>query len=86
MIASSVILAFAFVLYANPDLSRAIVASVLVLGGLALIVGGIAATARGEREFHHHGGTHHDDDHGDEGEHSDEEHSLRVLNAPVVLG
>ena len=87
IIASSIILGFAFVLYAKPDLRRAIVASVLVLGGLALIVGGIAATARGERDFHHHGDDKHHDDQGHhEDEHnSSDEHSAPNLDAPVVI-
>ena len=87
IIASSIILGFAFVLYAKPDLRRAIVASVLVLGGLALIVGGIAATARGERDFHHHGDDkHHDDEgHHEDEHHSSDEHSAPNLGAPVVI-
>jgi hypothetical protein len=83
MIASSVVLAFAFLLYAKPNIRTAIVASVLVLGGLALIVGGIAATARGEREFHHHD---HDKEHGEDNHvEGDEEHSAPALDAPVVI-
>ncbi|MBM46534.1 MAG: hypothetical protein CL458_09880 [Acidimicrobiaceae bacterium] len=90
MIASSLVLAFAFVLYAKPDLRKAVVASVLVLGGLALIVGGIAATARGERDFHHHGGgghgeeDHGEEDHGEE-DHSKDEHSAPGQYIPVVI-
>ncbi len=85
MIASSLVLAFAFVLYAKPNLRKAVVASVLVLGGLALIVGGIAATARGERDFHHHGEEDHgEEDHGEE-DHGSEEHSAPGLQAPVVI-
>ena len=60
-------------------------ASVLVLGGLALIVGGIAATARGEREFHHHDHDH-DKEHGDDNHvEGDAEHSAPALDAPVVI-
>ena len=85
MIASSVVLAFAFLLYAKPNIRTAVVASVLVLGGLALIVGGIAATARGEREFHHHDDDH-DKEHGDDNHvEGDAEHSAPALDAPVVI-
>ena len=85
IIASSLVLAFAFVLYAKPDLRKAVVASVLVLGGLALIVGGIAATARGERDFHHHDEDHHgEEDHGEES-HSSDEHSAPDHRLPVVI-
>ena len=88
MVASSLILAFAFLIYAKPALRRSVVASVLVLGGLALIIGGIAATARGERDFHHHGEEDHgEEDHGesDDSHHSTEEHSAPNLDAPVVI-
>lgn len=84
IVAASLILAFSFLVYAKPDLRRAVVASLLVLGGLALIIGGIAATARGERDFHHHGD---EEDHSesDESHDSTEEHSAPSLNAPVVI-
>jgi len=81
IVVSSVILAFAFVLYAFPNMRRAIVATVLVLSGIGVIVAGITAAAIGEREFHHHEEHHEDDEHGDE-DHADEEHSL---GAPVVM-
>ena len=53
---ATVILTFAFVVYAKPRLRRSIAVSVLVLGGIALIAGGIASAVIGEREFHHPGG------------------------------
>ena len=85
--AASGVLGFAFVLYAKPNIRRAVVASILVLGGLALIVGGIAATARGERDFHHHGDDeHHEDEgHSDSEDHSGDEHSAPALGSPVVI-
>ncbi len=89
IIISVLIISFAFILYAKPDVRRAVVASVLVIGGLALIVGGIAATARGEREFHHHDDDkgHEEDNHveSDEDNHSTDEHSAPTLDAPVVI-
>ncbi len=67
---SAAILAFAFVLYSKPLLRRAVTASVLVLGGVALIVAGITSAAIGEREFHQPGHAEvsgdHAHDHGDE--------------------
>ncbi|WP_428115782.1 hypothetical protein [Candidatus Poriferisodalis sp.] len=54
---SAVILSFAFVIYAKPRLRRSIVATTLVLGGVALIVAGIASAVIGERDFHPHGQT-----------------------------
>lgn len=84
IVVSSLILAFAFVLYAFPALRRTVVATVLVLGGVAVIVGGITAAVIGEREFHHHEEEHHGDEDGDDhgGDEATDEHSL---GAPVVL-
>ncbi|MDG2024654.1 MAG: hypothetical protein P8J75_09370 [Actinomycetota bacterium] len=84
IIASSLILAFAFLIYAKPELRRSVIASFLVVGALALIIGGIAATARGERDFHHHGG---EEDHSesDDTHDSTDEHSSPDLDAPVVI-
>ena len=65
IVIAAVILAFAFVMYAKPQLRRAITASMLVLGGVALIVAGITSAVIGEREFHHYGG--HAEAHGDHG-------------------
>lgn len=64
---STAVLLLAFVLYGLPQLRRAIVASVLALGAVAVIVGGIVAAAIGEREIEVH---HHEDegDHADDGE------------------
>lgn len=55
IVVSSLILAFAFVLYALPEMRRAIVATVLVLAGAGVIAAGITAAAIGERDFHVHG-------------------------------
>ena len=52
---AAVVLAFAFLVYAKPQLRRAVTASMLVLGGIALIVAGITSAVIGEREFHHAG-------------------------------
>ncbi len=79
IVISAVILAFAFLLYAKPLIRRAVVASMLLLGGAALIVAGIASAVVGEREFHHSDGhTEIADDHGEpaeEGSHSSDEMS-----------
>ena len=65
IVIAAVILAFAFVVYAKPQLRRAVTASMLVLGGIALIVAGIASAVIGERDFHPHGGhAEVSDDHG----------------------
>jgi len=57
------------VVYAKPQLRRAVTASVLVLGGVALIVAGITSAVIGEREFHHHGGHAEADGHGEADDH-----------------
>ena len=62
---SAAILAFAFVISAKPQLRRSIVATTLVLGGVALIVAGIASAVKGEREFHPHGQAEVSEDTGD---------------------
>ena len=89
IIVASLVLAFAFLNYAKPELRRPVIASFLVVGGLALIIGGIAATARGERDFHHHGGQEDlgDEDHNesDDADNSTDEHSAPALDAPVVV-
>lgn len=84
IIVSSLILAFAFLIYAKPELRRSVIASFLVVGGLALIIGGIVATARGERDFRHHGG---EEDHSesDDTQNLTDEHSSPNLDAPVVI-
>ncbi|WP_419842367.1 hypothetical protein [Candidatus Poriferisodalis sp.] len=72
IVISAVILAFAFVLYAKPQLRRAFTASVLVLGGIALIVAGITSAVIGERDFHPHGHTESSGDHAEEsGDHAE---------------
>ena len=68
---SAVILSFAFVIYAKPQLRRSIVATTLVLGGVALIVAGIASAVIGERDFHPHGQTEVSEDTGDHDAESD---------------
>ncbi len=57
IIIAAVILLFAFMLYALPQMRRAIVASTLFVACVALIAAGITAAAIGERDFHHHGDT-----------------------------
>ena len=71
IVIATVILAFAFLLYAKPLLRRAITASMLVLGGIALIVAGIASAVIGEREFHHYG----PGGHAEAGDHADDSHA-----------
>ena len=68
IVIAAVILAFAFLVYAKPQLRRAVTASMLVLGGVALIVAGITSAVIGEREFHTPGGhAEVSDDHGPAG-------------------
>lgn len=64
---ATTILLFAFLFYAKPDLKGPIMASVLAVGALAVVVGGIVAIAVGERDFEHH-----EEDHGDDTEHTEE--------------
>ncbi len=64
IVIAAVILAFAFLVYAKPQLRRTVTASMLVLGGVALIVAGITSAVIGEREFHHVGDQAEADDHG----------------------
>ena len=73
IVIATLILAFAFVLYSKPLLRRAVTASLLVLGAVALIVAGIASAVVGEREFHHHGGHAEADGHSDTGSHAESE-------------
>ncbi|HIG26074.1 MAG TPA: hypothetical protein EYG34_01870 [Acidimicrobiia bacterium] len=51
------IFALAFFISARPAIPRGVLQSILALGFVAIIVGGIVAAANGEREFHQKGGT-----------------------------
>jgi len=53
--ASVVVLVAAFVLYAFPEMRKALVTATLALGAVSLIVGGVVAAAIGEREIEPHG-------------------------------
>ena len=68
IVIAAMILAFAFVVYAKPQIRRSVMATTLVLGGVALIVAGIAFGVRGEREFHPEDGTEIAGDLGEPGE------------------
>lgn len=59
------------VILANVEVKPSILRGLLALGAVAVLAGGIAAAAIGERDFHH-GEEHSDEEHSDE-EHSDEE-------------
>ncbi|MFA5566105.1 MAG: hypothetical protein WC184_09310 [Acidimicrobiia bacterium] len=52
----AVILLLAIILSNRDGAGRAVVATVLILGGLAIVVGGLIGVAVGEREFHQAGG------------------------------
>ena len=89
--ASTVVIIFAFLIYLKPDMRKPIIASGLVLGGLAVIAGGIIGAVVGERDFE----THHEEvpsgeDLTDEG-HSEDEAPVEgdsheeSLGAPVVI-
>ncbi len=84
---SLVMLGFAFVLYAFPNMRRPIVATILVLSGIGVIVAGITSAAIGEREFHPH--VEHDDGDEERSDEGDESHaddtSEHSLDAPVVV-
>ncbi len=76
--AATAILMLAFLFYAKPDMKTPIMASILAIGALAVLVGGIVAIAVGQRDFEHHG---------DDTEETDE-HTLGLdpggLASPVV--
>jgi hypothetical protein len=61
----TLVLVLGFFIVARPKLSQNFVATVLVVGGLAILGGGVAAAVVGEREHESHG-EEHGDDHGDE--------------------
>jgi hypothetical protein len=51
---SVAVLGIAFVIYALPGVRREVMTSLLAVGGIALLVGGVIAMTSGEREFEHH--------------------------------
>jgi hypothetical protein len=61
--AATVVLIVATVIVSRPSLNRNALTGLLLVGGLALVGGGVAGLAAGEREFHYLG------DHGENGEH-----------------
>ncbi|HSL56840.1 MAG TPA: cytochrome c oxidase subunit 4 [Acidimicrobiales bacterium] len=65
-VAATVILVVASLLAMKPQVSRSLLTAILLLGGVALIAGGVAGLAAGEREFEIHGEHGDDEDHGDE--------------------
>jgi len=77
---SSVVLGAAFLLYAKPQLKKALVTSVLALSAVALIVGGVVAAAIGERDIEHHG-----PEGGDHAEEEVHEEGLAPSDAVVEL-
>jgi hypothetical protein len=54
IVLASLILGIAFVVATRPHFSRTLVVTVLVIGAIGVIVGGIVAAAEGEREFEPH--------------------------------
>lgn len=58
-IVSAVVLGIAVLLVLKPRISKNIVASIVLVGGLAFIAAGITAAVIGERDFAHHGDTEH---------------------------
>ena len=82
MAVAGVILAFAFLLYAVPDLRRSFVMLGVAIGGLAVVVGGIVALAVGERDFEEH---HEEEDHSEEVETAEEGEAAPSPDAPVVI-
>lgn len=55
-LAATAIIAIAAVLATRPSANRAVVTTVLVLGALAIVVGGLIGVGAGERDFHQAGG------------------------------
>lgn len=48
------VLVIAFVLASKPRINRTVVAALCVVGGLAVLIGGVVSTAVGPREIEHH--------------------------------
>lgn len=67
------VLVFGTAILASQNLLKPVMTrGLVVVGALALLVGGVVGGVRGERDFEHHGAEHSEDaDHGDEG-HADE--------------
>lgn len=69
-----IVLVVAFALSARPRINRSIVAGLCVVGGLAILAGGVISAAVGPREIEHH-----------EGEEESEGAPLLTPGAPVVI-
>jgi hypothetical protein len=54
IVVAALILGIAFLIATRPHFSRALVVTVMVLGAIGVIAGGIVAAAHGEREFEPH--------------------------------
>jgi hypothetical protein len=74
----AIVLVLGFLIVARPKLSQNVVAGILLVGGLAILGGGVAAAIAGEREHESHG-----EEHGDEGE--GEEGLAPGVDGPLVI-
>ncbi|HEX2576390.1 MAG TPA: hypothetical protein VHK88_08585 [Aquihabitans sp.] len=76
-----IVLVLGFFIVSKPRLSQSAIAGLLVVGGLAVLAGGVAAAVAGERE---HGGEHEEEEEG--GDHGGEEGlaPLPVPGTPVI--
>lgn len=73
---ATIIFGFATLFAARPNIAKPIIATVVALGAVAIIAGGIVSAAVGQRDFHHE---EHGEDHSTEGDHEGE-----ALDAVVV--
>ena len=72
----AIVLGLGYLVIAKPKLSQSAIAAMLLVGGIAILGGGVAAAVAGERE---HGGEH-EEEHGGEGE-----EGLAPLPSPTQL-
>ena len=73
----AIILGLGALIVLRPQVSQSAIAAILLVGGLAILGGGVAAAIVGERE---HGG-----DHSEEGGHADEEGLAPVSSEPPLV-
>lgn len=73
----AVILAIGYLIVSRPKLNQSVVAALLLVGGLAVLAGGVAAAIHGEREVEHE--VEHEPEAGSTGE-----HGLAPLPSPAI--
>jgi hypothetical protein len=77
----TLVLILGYVIISKPKLSQSAIAGMLLVGGVALLGGGVAAAIAGERE---HGGEH-EEEHGEDHSEGEGEGSLAPLPGPGAL-